>query len=370
VKRVLLINGSSKPLKCGVGYYGDILAHELAKSCDIQLLTTSGLGDEKNIAGLHHTDNWKISSLPKIIKIIRSVNPNVVHIQYPAVGYGRQLGINLLPLCLRFLANKTPVVVTLHEYYGSAMLGKIRNIITVFAAKKIIVSNQYDKDALPGFFQKKSSIIPIGHTFSPSAKNRAAYDTYIASVGLSTTKPVIAYFGFVNPSKGLDVLVRSATKINAQILILADLSVSNTYHNKLLSDIKIANEQGATIHVAGFLNDTMLSQILHECTLFALAQPLPLTAKSSTAIVAAEHGLVIVSTAAKNPIYNLPYVGGKNSILLHDMTEHMFTKACNDIINDPKKLQNLKKNLPDLTANFKWSSISKKHIVLYDTVMR
>jgi hypothetical protein len=156
MKKILMINGSASPLKCGVGYYGEKLVPELTSHSDVHVLTSKGLGSKMNGATkVHHIENWKITRLPKLASMVKQIKPSVVHIQYPALGYKRELGINLLPLWLRVFSPKIPVIVTLHEYHESAGLGKTRNLITVLFAQKIIVSNKLDKDSLPSFLRKK-----------------------------------------------------------------------------------------------------------------------------------------------------------------------------------------------------------------------
>jgi len=368
MKRVLFINGSASPLKCGVGYYGEIIAKELAKTCEVHLLTSSGLGSADGIAGLHHIKNWKVARLPKITSVIKAIKPDVVHIQYPANGYKRELGINLLTIWLRIFMPRTPVVVTLHEYYGSALLGRIRNIITVFAAKKIIVSNQYDLDKLPSFLKRKISIVPIGSNVPVAKPNRELFESFMGRANLKLDRPVLAYFGFINESKGVDVLVGAAKDIKAHVLILSQLNKDNEYHNQIADAITVANNQGASVYLAGFLENTQLSQILQQCDLFTLPQPLPLTAKSGTAIAAAEHGLVIVSTAAEQSKYNLPYINDKNAVLLGNVNEQTFAETCNKLLNNPSKMKQLKNNTAELADYFAWPAIAKKHSELYDSI--
>ncbi len=369
MNRLLVINGSAPPMKCGVGYYGEKLIQQLPDELEVHLLTTDGLGETSiDSKFLHHTKNWRMTQLGKITSIIRGIKPGVIHIQYPAVGYKRELGINILSVWLRIFMPKTPVLVTLHEYYGSALLGKIRNIITVLAARKIIVSNQFDHDALPRFLKKKLIIIPIGHTLDVSSKNRNSYENFVRSVGLSPDKPTLAYFGFVNASKGIDTLVRASVNINAQILLLTQLDASNTYQNGILPLVEAAKDKGAVISVAGFLDNTLLSEILQECQLFVLPQPLPLTAKSSTAIVAAEHGLVVVSSASSKSAYNLPFVHDKNAILLDSMDEQSLAAACNEMLGNPDKMKHLRSNRQELVRYFDWKSIAQKHRELYAAI--
>lgn len=363
--KVLLINGSSPSVRCGVGVYSRQLFQKLAPYCTVCMLTTSDANTEP-ARNTYTVPNWKVRSLPSMRSAAVRSGANIVHVQYPAVGYKRALGINLLPLILRLTTTKK-VVVTLHEYYGSARLGKIRNFITVFFAHKIIVSNAYDKQAMPFFMKRKIDVIRIGHTIKKYKQNKRTFTTALAAAGFTATTPTIAYFGFVNPSKGIDMLVQAMPNIPAQLILMCELNNNEPYHNKVLELITAARAKGARIWVAGYTNDKTLSEILQECTFFVLPQPLPLTAKSSTAVVATEHGLPVVATAATNSMYNQPFTA-KNSVLLPTMSVQSLETACTKLVAHPKNLQELKAHNPELVKHFSWTYIATQHSELYDSL--
>src|SRR5690606_6989062 len=114
------------------------------------------------------------------------------------------------------------------------------------------------------------------------------------------------------------------------------------YQASLLNDINQRIAAGADIYVAGFLDDKTVTEILQECTVFALPQPIPLTAKSGTAIAAVTHGMIVVSTAADPPSYNEPYVHRKNSLLLRTMNADTLGTAIGELRTDKKLYQQLK----------------------------
>ena len=368
MKSVLFINGSASPLKCGVGFYGEIISKELAKTCEVHLLTTSGLGSTDGIAGLHHIKNWKVARLPKITDIIKAIRPDVVHIQYPAVGFGRQLGINFLPLYLRIFFRKAPIVLTQHEYHSSALLGKIRTVITALFVQKIIVSNQTDKNSLPKFLQKKTVIIPIGSTVKKVAKNPETFADLIKKYDLDGTLPTVVYFGFTNRAKGVHVLAEASAHTQANVLLMTDLSSDDAYQKQVLNSVADAKKSGASLAVTGYVADRQASEILQECDILVLPQPLPITGKSSTPIVGALHGLVVVSTASQDASLNLPYLHNTNAILLPVMDAPHLAAAINDLVGNTAQLQTIKKNLPTLQEYFAWSAIAKKHTELYNSI--
>ncbi|NBX98046.1 glycosyltransferase [bacterium] len=369
MKKILFINGSASPLKCGVGFYGERLINELAKTADVHLLTTAPCGIETIKSGkLHHVNKWGIMSLHKIAKKVAKVSPDVIHIQYPAAGFGRQLGINLLPLYLRIFYRKAPIVLTLHEYHSSALLGRIRTVITALFVQKIIVSNSSDKQALPSLFKNRVEVVPIGSNIKKVAKNQKTFTALLKKYDLDGALPTVVYFGFTNQAKGVHVLAEAAARIQANLLLLTELNAGDPYQKRVLDAVEVAKKSGGMVAVMGYLSDIEVSEVLQASDFFVLPQPLPITAKSGTTIAAVQHSVVIVSTASADTDLNLPYVNGKNSVLLSDMNATALAAVINNIIGDPGQLGVIKDNLPALQEYFSWNNIAKEHVQLYDAL--
>lgn len=366
--KVTFINGSAPPMKCGVGNYGAVLLEKLNDQ-ETTLVTSSGLGKNLGATKLITLDGWSMPNLPKLIYEVKATKPDVVHLQYPAVGFGRQLGINIFPLLWRLIRPFTPVIVTLHEYHSSALLGKIRNIITIMFANKIIVSNEVDKRALPLFVRYKTTIIPIGSNLDRQPRDTVRYKKFMKEAGLDPSLPTVVFFGFTNASKGVDVLVDSADKLNAQVLLLTELG-DDKYSASIEESVQKHQQNGIPIYIAGFLPDDLVSVILQECLIFALPQPLPITAKSGTTIAAAQHDMIIVSTANPKPGLNLPYENNLNSVLLDDISPKLLAQSINTLLSDKTHVKDIREHVGELGQYFSWEKIAKLHTELYSNLVR
>ena len=181
-KKILYISGSMPPLRCGIGFYTNTFLSNIPTGFD--LLTTSGLNSHKSAEHNLYMDDWKMLRLPKMLRFCRRGNYKIIHIQYPAKGYGRQLGINLLPYLVRIFTS-AKLVVTLHEYHGSGFMGKSRDFITVLPAHRIIVSNAYDFEALPRILRRKGSVIPIGSNIPVAKPNPKTFHAIMQRAGFS-----------------------------------------------------------------------------------------------------------------------------------------------------------------------------------------
>lgn len=365
MKRITMISGSMPPLACGIGSYTNQLLSTLGKLEDITLLTTKGLHGHSAVRKTEYVDSWKITNIPKIISLLRSGKPDIIHIQYPAKGYKRELGINLLPLALRIRSPKVSIFLTLHEYFGSGLLGKTRNFITALFVHKILVSNPYDFQALPKLLRRKSVIVPIGSNIPITKKNPITYKSVLKEAGFESKVPVI-FFGFPFANKGIELLIELAVRSDITVLLLCGFDQKDEYQKQLEDKIKEARSKGALIFVAGFLSDQKVSEILQEAEIFVLPQDIPLTAKSGTTIAAATHGMTVISKAASNSDFNLPYIDNYNSVLLSKMTVGTLQNAIADLQSNPKKLKRLRENTEDLVKYFSWEGITDMHCELYE----
>jgi glycosyltransferase involved in cell wall biosynthesis len=368
MKKLVLISGSLPPIRCGVGYYSVRLSHELAEqNVDFEILSTKGVNDDMP-APLLKVPDWKIRSLPKMLSAIKASRAEIIHIQYPAVGYRRHLGINLLPLILRLFKPRLKVLVTLHEYHDSRWLGRCRDFITAALAHKIIVSNYADKQSLPRRLSRKAELIPIGSNLTKVAKKAGVYTEILKHHKLDTKKPTILFFGFAYPAKGLEILIQAMDQpflAGWQLLLLSSLDDANSYHRELLGQMAKINRDKPRVAAAGFLDDGAVSAILQQGRYFVLPQSSPINAKSSTAIAAVQHNLTLISRASSQPELTAPFSHLENCFLLPEVTAEAIAAAIKELEELSGERQKIVNGTKKLEAYFSWNNIAKEHIKIY-----
>jgi len=70
--KIALITGSYPPETCGIGDYAAQLAGALRqKGFIVEVICNM---------------DWRLRNIRDIVKTVRSVNPDIVHVQYPGVG--------------------------------------------------------------------------------------------------------------------------------------------------------------------------------------------------------------------------------------------------------------------------------------------
>jgi glycosyltransferase involved in cell wall biosynthesis len=176
---VLLVTGSLPPEFCGIGDYTAVLARHLQEA---------GVRVE-----FFHTRDWRLHRLPAIASAIRARGADIVHMQYPTLGYGRSLVPSLVPL----LARAAPFVVTLHEFSVFRKLRRPWFVPFALAARMIVFTTETERDRFRRFAPWKragDTVIPIGSNI-PAGVTRARDPL------------TVTYFGQINPLKGLDEFI-------------------------------------------------------------------------------------------------------------------------------------------------------------------
>ena len=367
MKKILLVSGSLPPIRCGVGYYTSRLSRELAAAgLEFELLSTDGV-DSDSAAPLRIVPNWKIGNLPKMLSEIKQSGAGIIHIEYPAVGYRRQLGINLLPYALRLLRPGLKIIITLHEYHQSRLAGRLRNRFTAWPAHRVIVSNQPDKRLL-GLRSKKVVIIPIGVNLDTAPRQPEVIEKVLKSRGLDPRRKTLVFFGYAFPAKRLELLIAGMEQpelADYQLLIFPEIDSKSAYHRHLNNEISRINKHSVRVGVQTFLGDAEASAVLQECRYFILPSEQPLSAKSGSAIAAVENGVTVISAGATQPEDNLPFIDKRNCLLLEEVTPESIAAAIGRLDTNQPELRVIEAGADELKRYFSWDNIVKQHLKIY-----
>lgn len=368
MQRVLMISGSLPPMKCGVGHYTSTLLRSMVKKpIRLSVLTSANLQSSNPNIRTYTTPGWRLRDLPGIIRCCKHADVDIIHIQYPTVGYGRQLGINLLPLLLRLLVRKPHTVITLHEYFSSPLLGRIRNLITILFAQTIIVSNYADKNALPRVANKKAILIPIGSGIEEISPETEATTPPVKDI---KEGKMILFFGFAFPSKQLELLIKALKSLpDNQLIIASDLNSEDNYHQRLLEMINTNNSRAGfdQIRVIGFQPPHILRSLLQQSLCFVLPQASPLNPKSSTIVAAIRYAIPVIGKLGE-AYENAPFVNNQNSLLLETVSSESISQAISRLA-DKEFRDMLSMNLAKISGDYSWGVIVDKHLRLYESFL-
>lgn len=171
-----MVSGSWPPERCGIGDYSNVLSASLeAQGIEVDRIAL---------------DDWGIGALGTYRTRLKSANADIVHVQYPAVGYGR----SLLPALTPYLTSR-PCVVTLHEYEIFKPYRRPWFAPYARRAKARIFSRESERQAFARRFPGRKGadhILAIGSNIPK------------ANIPVERLEGSIAFFGLFWPGKGLE----------------------------------------------------------------------------------------------------------------------------------------------------------------------
>ncbi len=182
-KKILIVTGTYPPERCGAGDY------------TYNLTQTEEAGDWL----LYYDKSWSLNTFFPKVKEIKALNPNIINIQYPTMGYG----LSVLPhlLCLYFrLFSRKKIVVTLHENSQLGWKAKAASYIFLIFANKLIFTNRFELDYARKHYPlsgRKSTVIKIFSNIN-AAKEIPPIDKREYDLG---------YFGYIRLKKGLEEFI-------------------------------------------------------------------------------------------------------------------------------------------------------------------
>jgi glycosyltransferase involved in cell wall biosynthesis len=359
--RVLLICGAFPPMKCGVGDYTAMLAHSLARleGIDVGVLTDAAAvaSYDASLEVFPLITEWKLSELPKLLKAVKDWQPDIVHVQYPAVNYGKKPMPHWLPFIFRIQG--TIVVQTWHEPYDVGMC--FHNLPNALTRDALIIVEPDYKMMVPGWFRriidrKRFQFISVGSSIPKIALSETERSN-VKSVFDSQECNLIVYFGFASPAKGIEYLFEVTDPALDRLVLICDLDARNLYHKKII-DLVCSEPWMGKAFVTGFITPEEVGRILSAADA-ALYPFLNGVAWRNTSVLAARaQGTFVVTTARERHGY--------------DADENCFYSGLGDYA---EMMVGLRRHVGQRTnVNARqaadWEEIANAHIRLYMETLR
>jgi len=401
--KVAFVPGCFRPDRCGVSHYTARLMAELTKlGLDCVVVTTDDAarhhGRADVIAGTH---SWGLPMLGRLPLALRRVAPDILHIQHAAGSFDFQRAIFWLIPALRLSGWRRPIVVTLHEYgwwewrpllvarawkrlgpWGEARgLWDREDLALLTGADVVIVTHEgtarVATERLPQLGARLQRI-PIGSNIPLLAADReAARRDLRLRFGWPAKTPVVAYFGFLHPVKGLETLLAAfrrvlATEPNARLLIIGGAQSlalhgdeAERYRRRLSSLVEQLGLQEA-VRLTGYQPEAAVSQQLAGSDLGVLPFNDGVTPKSGSLLAMWTHGLPVIATRPPHPPAELEHaawlVPGRNVAAL--------AAGITQLLRDQGLRQVLASRGREAAAAYDWGTIAARHLEIYEQLVR
>lgn len=304
------MSGSLPDIRCGIGDYTARLAAELAQVPGLKVTVITSESERVRTAAAAPAEvlpigRWGLGNLAGLLRAIRRLEPDVVHIQYPAVGYGRALGIVLLPLALRWLA-RVPTVLTIHERRERRRAARVAiDLMAMTAGVDVLLDPVEAGDlarilppfAPPVLTGRMISTIPVA-----GGLDRRGWRS---RMGASEQDLVLVSFGLIHPRRRvediIDVLARlRRTPLPVRLWIVGgeaeyDPETAREYGLALRRKVATLGVEEAV----GWLDHAdpaTVSAALSAADVAVLLYPDGASGRNTTLQAALEHGLPVVTT--------------------------------------------------------------------------
>jgi len=299
---ILFVNGSYTPMTCGVGDYTALLAGALSKSADVSVLTSSYAGlprASRPVMVMPEVPGWSMKYAPLILEKIIAAAPRIVHFQYPSSEYKRNLSFNLLPGMVKKTMPGVLIAETFHEPIAElGIAGKIRMLPNMSAADGCIFVEKEAFDRLPFYISgmlkwKEIAFIPVGSNMPVSKSGPGFKEKIRRNFGISRDKKIIVTFGFINPIKGFELLVRTLDPKKHAWIHIGKIYGDTPYQYEFLRKVAAA---GLKINFTGYVSPADAASYLASADACVFPFIHGVTQRHATFLAAASQGVYTIAS--------------------------------------------------------------------------
>ncbi len=368
----------------GVGDYTHELARALAAlGVEVHVITDVRCRDFKLQTSnfkLHPViKHWAFPELFQIRSIAHSLNLQILNIQYQATAYNLSAPIHFLP---DVAGVKT--VVTFHDLrvpYLFPKAGRLRERAVTHLARSasgVIVTDPADEKEL----QSRGGVahltqIPIGSNIAPNPPPGYDRTTWRERMGVYPNEFLLGYFGFLNESKGGDVLIGAMAALLSRkarvrlALIGGQTGTSDTANNtafsaeigRLIARYDLADR----IIQTGFVEASEVSAYLLTCDAMVLPYRDGASFRRGTLMAALAHGCPIITTHPATPLPELQ--DGKNIRLVSPDSASAIVLAVTELLDAPEVRVRMGQGAHELAKQFEWGAIAEKTLEFFKSIL-
>jgi glycosyltransferase involved in cell wall biosynthesis len=326
---------------------------------------------------------WDWRCWPAVIQALDRLRPAVLHIQYQTGAYSMHPAINLLPWRLRSLPRRPRLLVTFHDLLEPYLLpkaGLLRRWVTrrlAADADAVVATNPADAATLAARQPHLLlDTIPIGSNIPlapPASYQRAAWR---AQLGVAPGERLVAYFGLLSRSKGVDLLLDALEQLpptpRMRLLLVGGQATTphdRAYAATLAPRLAAAQQQGQLIQT-GHVEAAHVSAHLLASDIVALPFRDGASLRSGSLLAALTHGAALVTTrtAADAPAAT-GLVDGEHALLVPPGDSAALAAALHRLAADDALRQRLGQAAATLGASFDWNQIAHRHAQRYGRLM-
>ena len=360
----------------GVGAYTAALADALARA-GVEAAVLTSVNAQPVTAGrvpVHPlVGRWDARAWQQILHMAHSTAADWVHVQYQTAAFAMNPTLNLVARGRGF-----KLAWTYHDLLDAYLFPKagarLRRWTTERPAARadlVIVTNEGDRQRLARATRNLHTI-PIGSNIAGVRLAEPARREVRSTYGFGDNDLLLGYFGFLNRSKGADVLIAALDLLvkagtNAHLLMIGDrLGASDPTNASTLAEFEAAVAAAglaARVQWAGRLDDAAAGAALNAVDLLVLPFADGASLRRGTLMAGLANGCAIVTTEPQQPLPEL--VDGRDLCYAPPANPAALAAAIAGLAADPERRERLRTAARACSAQFGWDAIAQAHLALY-----
>jgi glycosyltransferase involved in cell wall biosynthesis len=399
--KIGLLCGDLDAARDGVaGYAGRLAAHLAAIGFEPLLLTTYQLADAAAGDAVGVTDGWGSAGIAAAVRAIRRLSLDVLHVQFAPSAYRFSRSVGLVPL---MIGRRLPLVVTLHEYGVWAERQPVRRMLVgplwsmaerrgwldretwllTVRGDRVVVTNSGHAAVLvrrlPG---RRAAVteVPIGSNIEVAPVDRAEVRRAVRrQLGADGEAPLVVFFGFLHPVKGLERLIDAAAELRGAHptlrLVLAGGDESHSVSGaearalrRTLQDAAARRGMGEHLVITGYLPGAQVSHLLQaaDVAVFPFDHGVIMD-KSGAVLAALSHGVPTIATPSK--VDQSPTGGDPAVLWVWPPDGPALADAIDRVLTEPTLADRLRRAGSAEVEDHQWPQIAARHARLYHDVV-
>lgn len=333
--RVALVTGVCPPGECGVGDY---------TACLDTTLRAGGV--ESHVIA---SDDWNVSGVLRVRRRLCEQNFDIVHIEYPTVGFGHKLGPQVLSL-LR------GCVVTIHEASQRRFLRKLALFPFSLRPEHIIFTSRFERQfatTWAPWVSRISSVIPVPSNIRAFAQER------------QRALNEILYFGLITPGKGLEQVLELSTLIKSYGLPLTVRIIGRApgKHVDYLERLRSSGGEDLPVTWDLDLGEEQVAERLASSSIAYLPYPDGASERRATLKAALANGVAVITTRGPQTPRNLEGLVTFCEAPAEALAAALF------LLDHPNERARLVRNGDRYVGQCTWERIAELHLGIYRNLL-
>ncbi len=375
--RIGLVTGEYPPMQGGVGAFAQILARQfVAQGHDVFVFSSrEAQNRDHGILLTNQVDQWNLAAVRLLSRWTADLDIDVLNVQFQTAAYNMSAWVHFLPGYIR----KTPVVTTFHDLrhpYLFPKAGMLRDWVVMRLARTsqgVIVTNHEDYQRVRGMVNVR--MIPIGSNIAVTLPAGFERSIWREKVGAGAGCFLLAHFGFINRSKGIETLLHALALLRDNGQSVRLVMIGGRTGSSDPSNAEYAEEIDGLItelaleeltYWTGYLDDAEVGAHFAASDLVVLPFLDGASYRRGSLMAAIAHSTAILTTAPLAEIQLFRH--GENLFFVQPGDSAALARAIAQLAAEPQRLRVLRQGAGLLQSEFDWARIASETLAFYEQI--